>query len=220
MGAPNPDVTALVNELALQYWTVANRPNLAAVITAVTAQLSRLGGEINSAVIAFAQTQVTAVFTAEEALEEAHGGPPATSGSAFTDISARYQTATAQSILAATTTIINYDTKAWDSNNAVTVGANWKFTAPVTGKYWMGANASFSPTGASYMVMQIFVNGVLDSTLPTRVTNATGEVGGSSLISLNAGDFADIRCFSGSGGATLFTNAAYNWVAISYYGPN
>lgn len=77
MGAPNPDVTALVNQLALQYWTVANTPNLSGVIAAVTAQLSRLGGEINSAVVAFAQAQVTAVFTAQEATESAHGGPAA-----------------------------------------------------------------------------------------------------------------------------------------------
>jgi hypothetical protein len=74
MGAPNPDVTALVQNLALQHWTVANTPDLTAVVSAVTSQLSRLGGEINAPLVAFANAQLDALFAAQEALEVEHGG--------------------------------------------------------------------------------------------------------------------------------------------------
>jgi len=74
MGAPNPDVTALVQNLALQHWTTANTPDLTGVIAAVTAQLSRLGGEINAPLVAFANAQLDALFAAQEALESIHGG--------------------------------------------------------------------------------------------------------------------------------------------------
>ena len=74
MGAPNPDVTALVTQLALQHWTVANTPDLTGVVAAVTGQLSRLGGEINDPLIAFANAQLDALFAIQEATESAHGG--------------------------------------------------------------------------------------------------------------------------------------------------
>jgi hypothetical protein len=74
MGAPNPDVTALVTQLALQHWTVANTPDLTAVIAAVNQQLSRLGGEVNPPLVAFANAQLDALFAAQEANESSHGG--------------------------------------------------------------------------------------------------------------------------------------------------
>ncbi len=73
MGAPNPNVTALVQNLALQHWTVANTPDLTGVIAAVSGQLSRLGGEINPPLVAFANAQLDALFAAQEATESAHG---------------------------------------------------------------------------------------------------------------------------------------------------
>src|SRR3972149_2310520 len=70
MGAPNPDVTALVQTLALQHWTVANTPDLTGVIAAVNQQLGPLGGEINALLIAFATAQLDALFAAQEAVED------------------------------------------------------------------------------------------------------------------------------------------------------
>jgi hypothetical protein len=74
MGAPNPDVTALVNQLALQHWTVANTPDLSGVVAAVNQQLGPLGGEINAPLVAFANAQLDALFATQEATEPAHGG--------------------------------------------------------------------------------------------------------------------------------------------------
>jgi hypothetical protein len=163
MGAPNPDVSALVAELALQYWTVANTPDLTAVVAAVTSQLSRLGGEINSAVTAFAQTQVTAVFTAEEALEEAHGGPAsAPVGPALTYVAASYVRTVPIAVANLTSVVFDFNTQEIDTDAAVTTGAAWHFTCPVgaAGLYQIDAAVKINTTGALVQyVLQVRKNG-------------------------------------------------------------
>lgn len=58
-------------------------------------------------------------------------------------VTARYTTNTANNVV--TGTIIDFEDKEYDSHNAVTVGASWKFTAPVSGTYRLNARIA---TGA------------------------------------------------------------------------
>ena len=213
MGAPNPDVSALVAELALQYWTVANTPDLTAVVSAVTSQLSRLGGEINSAVTAFAQTQVTAVFTAEEATEEAHGGPaavvppPTPSGNiaSLAEVRAYYSSSVAQVVVSGT--IIDFQTLETDTDSAVTIGANWRFTCPVgkAGTYIVAAAWNTNAINA----LQLFLNGALAKFLTSAAAFTTGF--GTIAIDLTDGDFIDLRA---NAAGTMGGGATLNWVRI------
>jgi len=211
MGAPNPDVTALVNQLALQYWTVTNRPSMTAVVAAVTSQLSRLGGEINSAVIAFAQTQVTAVFTAEEALEEAHGGPavvipPGGNTPSLADVRAYYSSSVGQ-VVPGAGTIIDFQTLETDTDSAVTTGANWHFTCPVdkAGTY----NVFIAMNANALNALQIFLNGVLLKTITTNQASATGI--GAVAVDLVAGNVINFRTVAAG---TLLGGVTSNWVRI------
>lgn len=51
-------------------------------------------------------------------------------------VMAQYNMGTIQSCANGPTgCIVNFDTKEYDSHNAVTTGSNWKFTVPVSGTY-------------------------------------------------------------------------------------
>jgi hypothetical protein len=225
MGAPTPDITALVNELALQHWTVANTPDLTGVIAAVNQQLGPLGGEINSALTAFANAQLDALFAAQEATETAHGGPGDTAAVAAAiatalepwGISARYTTSSQVLPGAVATTIIDYTTVEYDSHSAVTTGASWKFTAPAPGKYLVAAIVGATAGGVS-TYLRLFKNNLLYATLgPPTATNV--HTGGSTVLSLDVGEFLDLRVTNFGGAVTLDGIASDNWVAISYQGP-
>jgi hypothetical protein len=210
MNALPIDVATLVAELALQYWTPANTPDLSGVIAAVTGQLPRLGSVINSTVIAFAQTQVAAVFAAEEATEEAHGGPavvipPSGNTPSLADVRAYYSTASAQVLTAGT--IIDFNIVETDTDSAVTTGANWRFTCPTDkGGTYLVSCVLLTNTTASF---QVYLNG---SPYKRISTNTATTFGSASIpVDLVPGDFIDIRSTTD---ATLIILADSNWVRI------
>jgi hypothetical protein len=106
-------------------------------------------------------------------------------------------------------TIINFGTKAIDTDNAVTTGASWKFTCPVGkgGLYIVSVSINLQSALASDAY--IFKNGAQDE----RISYGSPAVG-TNLISLVAGDYIDIRCATGSPGA-LFADAKINWISIT-----
>ena len=61
-------------------------------------------------------------------------------------VSARYTLSATQSIPKGSEPIVQYDTKAWDTHNAVTTGALWRFTAPAAGQYIVSASALWNVT--------------------------------------------------------------------------
>jgi microcystin-dependent protein len=97
------------------------------------------------------------------------------------------------------TTPINFDSKVYDSHGAVTTGAAWKFTAPISGKYLVTTfiNASVVPPGNVYL--RIYTNGGAPESFDYILTTQ-GTASGSEIMSLNAGDYIDIR-----------TNANFPW---------
>jgi hypothetical protein len=93
-----------------------------------------------------------------------------------------------------TTAPVRWDTRQIDTHGAVTTGANWKFTAPVAGIYRISCCSAVSSGTAEYAV---YKNGVATtSRLMTVVSTSVNN--GSSTISLNAGDYIDVRPLSGS----------------------
>jgi len=149
-------------------------------------------------------------------------GPSAIAASE--SVNARYNTAAGQTINGASANnTINYGTKVYDSHNAVTTGASWKFTAPISGKYSVKAynatnNATYAAGDRSYM--EIWKNGVLDHGLAfLRHFSITSNftVHGATTIQLNAGDYIHINYITNPNNS-LQTSADLNWIAIERVG--
>jgi hypothetical protein len=103
-----------------------------------------------------------------------------------------------------TTTPINYDTRVYDTHGAVTAGASWKFTAPVSGRYRISTfNNSASGTNSTFLAL--YKNGTkYESFIYSPAVN-TNLLFGATEIFLNAGDYIDLRCTTStavSGNAT------------------
>ena len=88
----------------------------------------------------------------------------------------------------------NFDTKVYDSHNAVTTGAGaWKFTAPISGKYQV--SSCIYNAAATNNTVTLFKNGSLYRYMGYSVVNsATGlAVPMTTTLFLNAGDYIDVR---------------------------
>jgi len=83
------------------------------------------------------------------------------------------------------TTQINFGTKLYDTHNAVTTGASWKFTAPMPGKYRVSAMV----VGSSGIGVSLFKNGSVFTLLFSRMVYGSGSY----EIDLLAGDYIDLR---------------------------
>jgi hypothetical protein len=145
-------------------------------------------------------------------------------------INARYTTAAGQSIanglVSGTAATVNFGTKVFDSHNAVTVGAGWVFTAPVSGKYLVAANLCYTSAswtaGTGAVRLMLNKNGTDYSRLDHRAGAAfTGEfgIGGSDFVDLLAGDTVAIKTFHGEGTSrSLEPQAILNHVSIMRIG--
>lgn len=129
---------------------------------------------------------------------------------------ARYSSSAGQSISNNTVTIVDFGTKEFDSHNSVTTGSSWKYTAPISGKYFINTTVvASSPSvwadGEQYTVYA-YKNGSLDSILGNLNTHSTTLeypcINGSSLLSMNSGDYFDIRVYQSSGGSISLGTSA------------
>ena len=139
-------------------------------------------------------------------------------------VNARYYLSSGKVIAANNAgTIVNYDTKDFDSHNAVTTGASWVFTTPVSGTYSIEAMTTLLSLPATYYwELRLYKNAslivVLDSTVSGSGTlNLTAR--GYTLLKLNAGDTLNIYGFQ-SYTATLTTtgDGHYGYVNIARVG--
>lgn len=115
-------------------------------------------------------------------------------------IEARYEHTAGQAIASASTPILDYSSKINDTHNAVTTGASWKFTAPISGLYEISAFnrfASASFTALNNCTLQLFKNGSIYSFLDISLvqTSATTKIPmkGSDTVRLLAGEYIDVR---------------------------
>lgn len=184
------------------------------------------GDTIKSAIDSTADTSYTIIgssvstFTTIERLS----GPSAIAASE--SVNARYTTTAGQSVSNASLTIIDFGTKDFDSHGAVTTGASWKFTAPISGKYRVTANLTTTSTGnfsaAEYIENRIYKNGSiyaakLQSDFNGSTSNKSVQI--SASINLLAGDYIDIREYQTSGGSMPLESASgYNWIDIERVG--
>ena len=139
-------------------------------------------------------------------------------------VTASYTTAAGQSISNSTADIINFDTKDFDTHGAVTTGASWKFTAPISGFYNVSSVILFASSAATQgnaIDLQVFKNGSVYKrmsykTIESTFSNFIGTQGQAS-VTLNAGDYIDIRVsYNRTGGNTsLHNSSTYNHVEIS-----
>lgn len=139
------------------------------------------------------------------------------SGSAVAEIppfvGARYTTTI--SISSNPAAPFNFATKVYDTHNAVTTGAGWRFTAPITGYYSVKAIV-VSNANVGGQEISIYKNGSYDSALCNRgnTTDIVYSLSGSTELYLNQGDYIDLRSTS----FTTGTNSGQNYIAISKIG--
>lgn len=139
------------------------------------------------------------------------------------NVTARYSTAAQQSIPnTGGPYIINFDTRDIDTNNSVTTGASWKFTAPISGNYRVGSLVQYDSqvyNSTQFTKLFLYKNGSSYSSMInvawTSTTSPTQLVM-NDIVSLNAGDFIDIRTQNAASAArTLFNDLAAVNVSIN-----
>lgn len=141
-------------------------------------------------------------------------------------VAARYTTAAGQSIPNSSTfTVIDFGTKDYDTHNAVTTGASWKFTAPIAGLYkvcslnayasslaWTAGNAAY---GAVFKGGSTNVGMIDDPPVWASVTDLV-PIKGCNTVNLLAREYIDVRLANNrtGGNSTLQSSADYNYVTI------
>lgn len=92
-------------------------------------------------------------------------------------------------VSAGTAQQINFDTKEFDSHNAVTTGSGWLFTAPISGIYALSGYVNVTVAATSGLF--IYKNGAIYKNLGDF--NTDGETNMATGLFLNAGDTLQIR---------------------------
>lgn len=134
-------------------------------------------------------------------------------------ISAIYNTTAAQAIPNSSAVVVNFGTKIFDSNNAVTTGGTWRFIAPRTDMYACTVKTTLTgiPGGVFGYAVAIRVNG-------TDIHNADYEIagGGSNTfqtaggVFCSANDFIDFTFGQATGGPlNLTATASQNIISIT-----
>jgi hypothetical protein len=134
-------------------------------------------------------------------------------------VTARYTTAT-NAAVGTSDTLIDFDTKQYDSHGAVTTGASWKFTAPIPGIYRVTVGMVLAAARQA-LYIGLYKNGVVNQYVGTLISNDAASqqaTHGSGSIRLLAGDYIDIRESVSVSSTTLTSNANLNWVTIERVG--
>ncbi len=108
---------------------------------------------------------------------------------------------------------INFDTKIYDTHNAVTTGASWKFTVPVSGYYRTTAGVYI--TSATSQANSMYKNGTLNSRISEKNYAGDATLTGSTTNYFQANDTIDVR---NSTSGTLVPGAEYNWICVEKVG--
>lgn len=151
------------------------------------------------------------IHSLEQQLNAMRTGVLQDKGTPDRTIRAKYTSAAGQSIPDSAVTVVNFDTKVYDTHNAVTTGAAFKFTAPVTRLYcWNSVacyNESTAWTEGERQYLAIRKNGVIDLTPYRNMSQASGgtaigdSMSGGGDVYLLTGEYVDIVVFQNTGGA-------------------
>ncbi len=93
-------------------------------------------------------------------------------------------------------TVFDYDTKVWDTHGAVTTGAAWKFTAPISGRYAVSASLAMNASVVQGYTMTVYHNTTAKENgyvvRPTALNyNLNANV--STVLRLLAGDYIQVK---------------------------
>lgn len=126
------------------------------------------------------------------------------------------------------TQVVNFSTKVYDSHNAVTTGAAWKFTAPVSGTYRVAAETLADPAagwvaGEEWTNRMYIQDGSIHSILGGQFMQAGHSTlvnaSGSTSIYMNAGEWLQLRIYQSNGSTVAVRNdPAFNFIVIEKVG--
>ena len=144
----------------------------------------------------------------------------------------RHKIAAAPAIADSTATIINFATESFDPGSAVTTGAAWKYTAPLTGYYHVAASvlcqasANWAENEDAYLAAYVDDSPVSYLCHFFACAAASGGYGigmsGSTVVYMAATSFVDVRIYQTSGANLTITNdpdACWVSVALMQYAP-
>jgi len=134
-------------------------------------------------------------------------------------VSARYYRSSGQgSIAANTNTIMDYNVKDWDSHNAVTTGASWKFTPPIAGRYRIAGGWGCSSGGIETAECNFHKSGTRVNYTPF-VTPTSGPIKlhHHDTITLTTSEYIDLRAYKPTNAFTT-GGSLTDWVSIDYIG--
>jgi prepilin-type N-terminal cleavage/methylation domain-containing protein len=151
-------------------------------------------------------------------MEYCNGTTWVPAGQAAPVVFAMYGQQTAQSMTHGVAAVVNFDTKIYDSHNAVTTGSAWKFTAPMSGLYRVTgmigtANYNWGNALASIW-FNVTKNGGdyrrLSNMYPVTSGNAGVETGGSAIVPCNAGDTISTSLTIYRGTPTILSGSGFD----------
>jgi hypothetical protein len=151
-------------------------------------------------------------------------GATGPAGAAVSNISANYVNGATQSIGNSAMTIVNFDTKTFDSDNAVSTGSSWKFTAPTTGLYSFDVSVRIgtgcSWTAATTRQLQLLGNGsvvIADLDFASDTISHTHAVTlrGSTMLRLTANDFVSAQVYQDTGGTCTINTGLATSISIA-----
>lgn len=147
-------------------------------------------------------------------------------GSGFVGALYTMNGSTGNSALAdSTDEIIDFNVSSFDTDSAVTTGTSWKFTVPtgMDGYYLVSASLALSSTAFTanqVFRLSLYKGGVLQRYIAMKYAHATASytiaASGSTIISLAATNYIDIRGYQDSGGAAnINSTSAINQISIA-----
>jgi hypothetical protein len=120
-------------------------------------------------------------------------------------------------------TIIGFNASTFDSHGAITLGAAFRFTAPVSGKYEVTVSVLISGDSDFEAGEEAFLSIYKNGTRYNYMANyehiatvvANVQLAGSDIVQLNAGDYINVQLFHNFDNTeNLFNNAEQNWITI------
>lgn len=117
-------------------------------------------------------------------------------------VSASYSTGAGQTITnSGGPYVIDFGTKAYDSHGAVTTGASWKFTAPISGEYEIAPTVLYSSNAyavGNVITLQVWKNGAYFRVVDryevfATIAGAYMPIKGKTSVKLLAGEYVDVR---------------------------
>lgn len=118
--------------------------------------------------------------------------------------------------------IIDFNSKRWDDNAAVTTGASWKYTAKEPGQYDVYVDlqsSSFSATAGDRYVLELYKNGVFEASSGRMFVEVTASqirgLLGNFSVRLEAGDYFDIRMSTNASFGPLSAVSGYSVITVT-----